>query len=254
MMQRLQKILADAGIGSRRACEEFILQGRVCVNGMRAGDLGARADALRDKITLDGEPVRPEKKVYCVLNKPRGYLCTRSDERGRRTIYDLLRRVPQRLYTVGRLDADVEGLLLLTNDGDFAHRVAHPRGVVGKTYQVCIRQTLSPKAKGLLERGVFLDGRKTLPARVLNRERWGRGQMVTIRISEGRKHQVKRMFLSVGCPVKQLRRVSIGGLRIGALPVGRYRFLGADELEKVFEQRGSPGGRSGKARARGKCA
>jgi len=251
MMQRLQKILADAGIGSRRACEELIVQGRVCVNGMRVGDLGVRADALRDTITLDGERVRPEKKVYCVLNKPRGYLCTRSDERGRRTIYDLLRRVPQRLYTVGRLDADAEGLLLLTNDGDFAHRVAHPRGVIGKTYQVYIERTLSPRAREVFERGVFLDGRKTLPASVVKRERLGRGELVTIRITEGRKRQLKRMFLAVGCPVKRLRRISIGGLKLGALPVGRYRFLGTEELDKIFEHSGSSGRRPGKARARG---
>jgi 23S rRNA pseudouridine2605 synthase len=235
MTQRLQKILAEAGYGSRRACEEFIVQGRVCVNGKRVRDLGTCADALRDKITLDGERVRSEKKVYYVLNKPRGYLCTRSDERGRRTIYDLLRRVPQRLYTVGRLDADAEGLLLLTNDGDFSHRVAHPRAHVGKTYRVCVERALTPQARTVLERGMFLDGRKTLPARVLKRERRGRGEIVTIRIMEGRKHQIKRMLLAVGCPVKQLKRIAIGELKLGALPVGRYRRLGREEVERIFE-------------------
>jgi 23S rRNA pseudouridine2605 synthase len=241
MMQRLQKILAEAGYGSRRACEELIAQGRVSVNGIRVSGLGTRADASRDTITLDGERVRLEKKVYCVLNKPRGYLCTSSDERGRRTIFDLLRRVPQRLYAVGRLDLDAEGLLVLTNDGDFAHRVAHPRGGIGKTYQVCIERTLSPKARGILERGVFLDGRKTLPAGVLKRERSGRGEMITIRIWEGRKRQLKRMFLAVGCPVKRLRRIAIGELKLGALPVGRYRVLGREEVDKMFEHGRSAG-------------
>ena len=244
MMQRLQKILAEAGYGSRRACEELIVQGRVCVNGMRVSDIGTRADASQDTITLDAERVRLEKKVYCALNKPRGYLCTNSDERGRRTIFDLLRRVPQRLYAVGRLDLDAEGLVVLTNDGDFTHRVAHPRGGVGKTYQVCIERPLSPKAREVLERGVFLDGRKTLPASVLKRERSGRGEMITIRIREGRKRQLKRMFLAVGCPVKRLRRIAIGELKLGALPVGGYRFLGEEELDKLFERKESSGAHS----------
>jgi 23S rRNA pseudouridine2605 synthase len=235
MTQRLQKILAEAGYGSRRGCEEFIVQGRVCVNGKQVRDLGTRADELRDAITLDGERVKSEKKVYYVLNKPQGYLCTHSDERGRRTIYDLLRRVPQRLYTVGRLDVDAEGLLLLTNDGDFSHRVAHPRAHVGKTYRVCVERALSPKTRTALDRGIFLDGRKTLPSRVLKQERWGRGEIVTIRIVEGRKHQIKKMFLAVGCPVKRLKRIAIGELRLGALPVGRYRRLGMEELDRIFE-------------------
>lgn len=245
MTQRLQKILAEAGFGSRRACEEFIVQGRVCVNGKQVRDLGARADALRDSIVLDGERVRSEKKVYYVLNKPRGYLCTHSDERGRRTIYDLLRRVPQRLYTVGRLDADAEGLLLLTNDGDFSHRIAHPRTHVGKTYRVCVERALSPKTRAVFERGIFLDGKKTLPSRILKQERWGRGEIVTIRITEGRKHQIKRMFLAVGCPVKQLMRIAIGELKLGDLPVGRYRCLGPEELNRIFEGDGKRIGNRG---------
>ncbi len=235
MTQRLQKILAEAGYGSRRACEELIVQGRVCVNGKQVRDLGTRADVLRDAITLDGERVRSEKKVYYILNKPRGYLCTHSDERGRRTIYDLLSRVPQRLYTVGRLDSDAEGLLLLTNDGDFSHRVAHPRAHVGKTYRVYVERALSPRARAVLERGIFLDGKKTLPSRVLRLERRGSGEIVTIRIAEGRKHQIKRMFLAVGSPVKRLSRIAIGELKLGVLPVGRYRCLGSEELNRIFE-------------------
>lgn len=245
MTQRLQKILAEAGHGSRRACEELIVQGRVFVNGKQVRDLGARADALRDTITLDGERVRSEKRVYYVLNKPRGYICTHSAGEGRRTIYDLLRRVPQRLYTVGRLDVDAEGLLLLTNDGDFSHRVAHPRAHVGKTYRVCVERALSPKARTILERGIILDGRKTLPSRVLKQERRGSGEIVTIWIMEGRKHQIKRMFLAVGCPVKWLTRIAIGELRLGTLPVGRYRCLGRAELEKIFEGDGKRIGNRG---------
>lgn len=234
MEQRLQKILADAGIGSRRACEKLVVEGRVSVNRVAVTQLGARADAERDIIAVDGERVHPARKIYLMLNKPPGFLCTSRDERGRRTVHDLLKGVRARLYTVGRLDADAEGLLLLTNDGEFAQRVAHPGGTVGKTYQVDIRGALNPKGRKGLERGIVLDGRRTLPSAILREDTLKDGQRVVLRIREGRNRQIKRMFLAVGCPVKRLRRIAIGGLVLGGLPVGACRPLERSDMEKLF--------------------
>ncbi|MCX6356542.1 MAG: pseudouridine synthase [Candidatus Aureabacteria bacterium] len=233
MNQRLQKILAEAGYGSRRACETFIREERVRVNGAVAV-LGSRADAHSDIITVDGEAVTVPDKIYLMLNKPCGYLCTSSDERGRRTVHDLLARIPLRLYTIGRLDRDAEGLLLLTNDGDFAQRIAHPRAKVGKTYELFIKGSLAEKSRKAIQRGIILDGRRTLPARITGVARHREGDQVTIEIREGRNRQLKRMFLAVGCPVKRLRRIAVGGLALGDLPVGRYRFLKSEELDTIF--------------------
>jgi 23S rRNA pseudouridine2605 synthase len=235
MKQRLQKILARAGYGSRRACEELMREGRVCVNDETVLKPGRLADSGRDRITVDGNRVRPEKKVYIALNKPVGYLCTGSDPWGRKKVHDLLGRVPQRTFTIGRLDRDTEGLVLLTNDGSFAQMVAHPKGKVYKTYEVQIEGALSQKDRKRLECGIILDGRKTLPARVVKVSRSGRVGKVTIEIAEGRKRQLRRMFRAVGYPVKRLKRVGIGRLRLGSLPVGGYRFITREECKKVLD-------------------
>lgn len=242
MEQRLQKILADAGMGSRRGCEKLIVEGRVTVNRVTVKALGAKADAERDAVAVDGERVRPARKVYLMLNKPPGFLCTSRDEKGRRTVHDLLKCAPGRIYTVGRLDADAEGLLLLTNDGEFAQKVAHPGGTIGKTYQVEIRGALPPKGRKGIERGIVLDGRRTLPAVILREDPLEDGQRVVLRIREGRNRQVKRMFLAVGCPVRRLRRIAIGGLVLGDLPRGAYRPLERSDMEKLFAGAGKGDG------------
>lgn len=247
MKERLQKILAEAGIGSRRGCEALIAAGRVSVNGAAVKEMGVRADPETDRISVDGERVRPKRRVYLMLHKPAGYLCTRSDERGRRTVHDLLAGVREPVYTVGRLDADAEGLLLLTNDGAFAHRIMHPGGTIGKTYQVEVRGSLTRKGRRGLQCGIVLDGRRTLPAEILREEAIGDGARVLLRIREGRKRQVKRMLLSVGCPVRRLKRVAIGGLSLGGLPRGAYRRLTQRDMDRIFED----GGRGGGARTGG---
>lgn len=235
MKQRLQKIIAQAGVASRRACEDLIRQGRVCVNGTPVTRLGSCADPGTDRITVDGQRVHTEKRLYVMLNKPAGYLCTSDDRLGRPTVHGLVSPITQRLFTVGRLDMDAEGLLLLTNDGTFAHRAAHPAGKVGKTYEVLIDGRLAEKARRALECGIVLDGRRTLPARGIRERRVKNGAEVTLTIREGKNRQVKRMFLAVGSPVKRLRRVAFGCLRLGALPVGKYRFLVQGELDKILK-------------------
>lgn len=234
MQQRLQKILADAGYGSRRSCERLIADGRVSVNGIPVTRQGSRADPLRDAVSVDGERIRIREKVYVLLNKPRGYICTSRDERGRKTVHELLGGAAGRLFTVGRLDRDAEGLLLLTNDGDFAQRVAHPRAKVGKTYVLEVRGKLSPAARARIQRGVWIDGRMTLPCEILNVRPIGAGERITIRIREGRKRQLKRMFSTVGCPVKRLQRVAIGGLKLGGLAEGKWRKISRTEADKAF--------------------
>ncbi|MCX6355379.1 MAG: pseudouridine synthase [Candidatus Aureabacteria bacterium] len=237
MKQRLQKILAGAGVGSRRACEQLIREGRVRVNGITVTKLGSGADPAADTIIVDGERITTEKKIYLMLHKPPGYVCSRSDESDRPTVYDLLMPVSQRLFTIGRLDRDAEGLILLTNDGDFALRAAHPRGKVGKIYQVYFKGQLSSQGRKGLERGIVLDGKRTLPAKILSAKRFRDGGVMAIEIREGKKRQVKRMFLAVGCPVQRLRRVAIGNLTLGDLRPGKYRFLAQWELDKIFTQR-----------------
>ncbi|MDD5556811.1 MAG: pseudouridine synthase [bacterium] len=236
MRQRLQKILAAAGAGSRRSCEALIRAGRVRVNGLTVTALGSAADPAADVITLDGRRIGAEEKVYVVLNKPRGVLCTRRDPRRRPTVYGLLAEVPQRLFTVGRLDFDAEGLIVLTNDGAFAERVAHPRGEVWKTYILRTAAPLAAAARARIERGIPIDGRMTLPARVVEARAAAGGGTVTVRIREGRKRQLKRMFAAVGCPVLALRRTAIGGLRLGGLPPGSFRVVSREHLEKMFER------------------
>jgi pseudouridine synthase len=214
------------------------------VNGATVSELGSRADRRRDTITLDGERIGEQEKLYVVLNKPRGYLCTSADRWGRKTVLELLGGIRQRLFTVGRLDRDAEGLLLLTNDGEFAQRVAHPRGKIGKIYQLEVKGKLSSEARRRLERGIVLDGKKTLPSSIIEVRQAGDRQRVTMKIWEGRKRQLKRMFLAVGCPVKRLRRVAIGGLHLGDLSPGKYRRAGRKEMETVFaDESASPGRR-----------
>jgi 23S rRNA pseudouridine2605 synthase len=233
--QRLQKVLAAAGVGSRRASEELIAAGRVTVNGRRA-TLGDKADPETDEIYVDGERVVTNQKlVYLAMNKPRGVVSTMADEKGREALADYVANVDQRIYHVGRLDAESEGLLLLTNDGSLAHRLMHPSFEVAKTYQAEVAGPI-PRAVGRqLLAGVELeDG----PARVDSFklvDAYQRTALVEVVIHEGRKHIVRRMFDEVGHPVNRLIRTAIGPIRLGDLKPGRTRRLTNAEVAALFK-------------------
>jgi pseudouridine synthase len=230
---RLQKALAQAGVASRRAAEDLITQGRVAVNGRVVAELGTKVVPGRDDITVDGRSVGTrEHLVYLALNKPQGFVSTASDPEGRPTVLEL---VPDdvRLYPVGRLDADTEGLLLLTNDGDFAYRVTHPKHVLEKEYEALVEGLPSPRSQAILRDGVELDGQLTAPAEVQFLGHSGNDTWLRITIHEGRKRQVRRMCIAIGHRVLRLRRVRIGTIRLGDLPVGRYRLLKPAEINSV---------------------
>jgi 23S rRNA pseudouridine2605 synthase len=234
--QRLQKILAAAGYGSRRACEEIIRQGRVQVNGQVVTEMGTKVDPHRDEIRVDGAHLSgPEEKVYLILHKPPGYISTVHDPWGRPTILDL---VPHRgrLYPVGRLDAESEGLLLLTNDGQLTHRLTHPRYEHEKEYLVLVDGHPSETVLSQLRRGVKLEEGRTAPAEVSRASRkegletLPSATWLRMVIHEGRKRQIRRMCATVGNPVQRLIRVRMGPLRLGALKPGQWRPVTAREL------------------------
>lgn len=231
-MERLQKVLAQAGVASRRAVEKMILEGRVEVNGTVA-ELGMKVGP-EDHITVDGKAIRRrEGLVYIVLNKPAGYITTARDTHSRQTVMELLKDMPIRVYPVGRLDKDTEGLLLLTNDGELANRLMHPSSHVPKTYLVVVEGVLTQENIRALEQGVELYDGKTLPAKVENVERTSRQTSFLLTIVEGRNRQIRRMCGSLGRKVTYLKRLSIGGLTLGDLALGAYRHLTSVELESL---------------------
>jgi len=233
MEERLQKLISAAGLMSRRAAEEKIAAGAVAVNGVTAA-LGDRADPLRDVITLDGRPVVPcDRKVYIMLNKPRGYVTTLSDEKGRRSVSELVRDVPLRVYPVGRLDINSEGLLIMTNDGDFANRVTHPSKEVDKTYRTSVRGDDIDTAAERLRGEMVIDGCGIRPAEVSVVKRGEGGAVLLITIHEGRNRQIRKMCELAGLEVRRLCRVSEGGVALGTLRSGRWRYLTAEEIEKL---------------------
>jgi 23S rRNA pseudouridine2605 synthase len=238
LIQRLQKILSAAGIASRRASEQLMLDGRVTVNGTAVRNLGTKADASHDDIRVDGRRIRmPEAHRYLLLNKPRGYVTTRSDPQHRRTVMDLLHGVHAYVYPVGRLDFDSEGLLLLTNDGELAARLTHPRHGVSRVYEARVRGVPDPHDVEVLSRGVVIDGRRTLPAavRVRTRERDGSAASLVIAVREGRNRQVRRMCDAIGHPVVHLCRVAIGPIKDPKLKPGQWRDLTAPEVARLRE-------------------
>ena len=231
--ERLQKILARAGLGSRRACEEFIAQGRVTVNG-RIAQLGDKADPARDDIRLDGQRVKPaEAPVYIALNKPRFVLSTTESEDGRKTVRDLV-PVPQRLFPVGRLDLESEGLMLLTNDGDLANKLMHPRYGHEKEYRVLVARRPDAHQLDALRHGVVLeDGTRTRPAEVRVERMQGKGAWLRFVLREGKKRQIREMCRRTGLPVVRLIRIRIGPLRLGNLKSGEWRHLTPDEVAQL---------------------
>jgi pseudouridine synthase len=232
MAERLQKILSQAGVASRRAAEKLIAEGRVTVNGKTVREMGVKAEA-GDDIRVDGRRVKgPERHRYILLYKPAGVVTTRRDPQRRHTVVDLLAGVREYVYPVGRLDYDTEGLLLLTNDGELAALLTHPRHGVERTYEARTAGVPDAAAVERLRNGIPLDGKRTLPAKValLNKRLTDRDGIVVITIREGRNRQVRRMLEAVGHPVRKLRRTRIGSLTDRQLRPGEWRELSAKEV------------------------
>jgi 23S rRNA pseudouridine2605 synthase len=238
MEERLQKILSQAGVASRREAERMITDGRVMVNGAPVTELGTKADPSRDNITVDGKPVTvEEKRVYILLNKPVGYMTTLKDPEGRPIVTDLLKGLGVRVFPVGRLDYNTEGLLLLTNDGEWANSLAHPRHEVDKEYLVRVRGTVTREQITRLEQGVELEDGKTAPARVAVTKQSDNNTWISITIHEGRYRQVRRMCEAVSLSVVRLRRIRYGALAIGELKLGEYRRLTPGEVAALADGR-----------------
>lgn len=232
---RLQKVLAQAGLGSRRACDLLVEQGRVRVNGIVA-DPGTRVDPRADAISVDGMPIAGEtRRVVYAFNKPPGVVSTMSDDRGRPCIGDFVRDIPERLFHVGRLDEETEGLLILTNDGDLSNRLMHPSHGVFKTYVATVRGLVHPDTLRQLESGIDLEDGPVRADQVTVRGRTGDRTVLEVVLHEGRKRIVRRMLKAVGHPVEHLLRVRIGGLELGSLPSGTMRLLGPAELALLLE-------------------
>lgn len=233
MAERLQKIIAAAGLMSRRTAEEYISAGRVTVNG-RIAALGDKADAEKDRILVDGRALPSTgEKVYIMLNKPKGYVTSMKDEKGRKDVSLLVQELGVRVYPVGRLDMNSEGLLLMTNDGDFANRLTHPSHEVTKTYYTWVLGKNIPQAVERLGLPMELDGYTLRPAQVETVKLFPGGALLSISIHEGRNRQVRKMCQAVGLKVTRLKRVAEGGLELGDLAPGKWRALSGEELDKL---------------------
>lgn len=231
-MVRLQKYLAECGIASRRNAEKLVEAGRVTVNGKTA-TLGQSVNAQSDKVELDGQEVTPEKHVYIVLNKPRGVVTTAKDTHGRKTVLDYTNGAGARVFPVGRLDLDVEGALLLTNDGDLAHRLMHPKFEVEKTYLAWVAGRMLLETAAKLAKGVELEDGQTAPAKIAILKQRHDNTLVRLTLHEGRKREVKRMCEAVGHPVKTLRRVEFAGVDVTGLRTGEWRYLSHKEIQTL---------------------
>lgn len=231
-MERLQKYMAQCGVASRRKCEEIILSGRVKVNGQTVTELGYKVDE-GDEVFLDGKPILPEtNKVYIALNKPVGYVSTVKDERGRKTIIDLI-HIKERIYPIGRLDYDTSGLILLTNDGDIYNKVIHPREEKNKVYVALLKGIPSDEDVAFFRKGMDIDGYMTAPAVLTIKRTVGKDAEVEITIHEGRNRQIRKMCDKIGHPVISLKRIRIGEIYLGDLPEGKWRHLTEEEIERL---------------------
>jgi len=238
-LERLQKFLAHAGIGSRRKCEELILQGRVRVNGQIVSTLGTKIDPQKDKVAIDNKLVATkENMVYILLNKPAGYVTTSKDPQGRPTVLDLVKQVNKRIYPVGRLDYETEGLLLLTNDGQLAYRLTHPKYKVKKIYQALVKGIPNEEALQLLRKGILLEDGMTAPAEVKILAKINNNALLELSIHEGRNRQVRRMCEAINHPVLKLKRTQLGFLKLGSLPVGKFSFLTVKDVRRLKESVG----------------
>jgi 23S rRNA pseudouridine2605 synthase len=233
-MVRLQKFLADAGVASRRAGEQLILEGRVAVNGQTVQQLGTKIDPEHDRVSVDGKAVRAKRKLYVAINKPRGLVCSRKDELSRPTVYNLLPKEWDHLHSVGRLDYNTEGLLFLTNDGEFSLRLTHPRYGVRKKYLATVegrieREMLRRFTQGVYHQGERLQADKARPVSVGQKQ-----SVVELELAEGKYREVRRLFETEGVTVKRLQRIQIGKIRLGELPPGKWRTLTEPEIKSLL--------------------
>lgn len=235
-MERLQKVIASTGYCSRRKAEELILNGKVSVNGKKIIELGTKVEPS-DIISINGIMLKREEKEYIILNKPRGVVTTTSDEHNRKTVMDLI-ETDKRLYPVGRLDYDTTGILLLTNDGELANLLMHPKNKIDKVYIAKVRGFLPKEEQSKLTRGVVIDGVKTAPAKVRVRkyDKKTNTSIVEVTIHEGRNHQVKNMFSAIGHDTLKLKRERIAFLDLSNLKSGEYRYLNAKEVKKLYSE------------------
>lgn len=238
---RLQKFMADMGVASRRKSEELIRQGKVRVNGHPA-QIGDKINPKKDLVTVGKKKivnVKNRRMVYIMLNKPRGYVTTVSDELGRKTVMDLIADIDERVYPVGRLDKDSEGLLLLTNDGSFTNCMTHPSHNYAKVYRVTVRPSVNDTILNNLRSGIEIDGRKTAPCEVTVLEEQENRVVLEFILHEGRNRQIRKMCESQGLEVARLKRLSVGSLKLGMLPQGKYRELSEIEVKKLLRSTGS---------------
>ncbi len=235
-MERLQKVLAHAGVASRRKCEEYIEAGRVQVNDETVTTLGAKVDPLTDVITVDGQPIKSQTLVYYTMNKPKGVITSITDPEGRQTVSDYIKDIKERVYPVGRLDYESEGLLLLTNDGELANLLTHPKHHVPKTYHATVKGVPHGSLIEKLKSGVMLDDGMTAPAEVeyhdVNPEK--NESIIAITIYEGRNRQVRRMFDAIHYPVNRLKRVQFGSLLLSGLPRGKTQKLTPAQVKELY--------------------
>jgi 23S rRNA pseudouridine2605 synthase len=232
---RLQRYLAAAGLGSRRHCEEYILAGRVEVDGQIVSELGARIDPHTQSVTFDGEPLTRERTKYYALHKPAGYLCTHHDPSGRKNVTELFPASGPRLFSVGRLDEASEGLLLVTNDGELANKLAHPRYRIDRTYQVQVAGHPTPATLEQLTRGMYFSEGKFRVRSVKPLKKQGKSTILELRLREGRNREIRRMLARVGHKVMKLRRVGFGPVRLGRLKPGEFRELRPAEIAAIRE-------------------
>lgn len=232
--ERLQKVLAAAGVCSRRQAEKLISEGRVSVDNQVVDTLGSKVDPDRQQISVNGRPLSRPDLVYYLLNKPRGYVTTMSDPQGRPLVTSLLKDVKTRVYPVGRLDIDTSGALILTNDGEFTQKILHPSHEINRTYLALVIGKPNEAQLNSLRRGIILEGRKTWPALIKVVGSEGNSTSIEITIHEGRKRQVRKMFAAIGHPVRELARIAYGKLELGNLPLGSFRKLTQKDLENLF--------------------
>jgi 23S rRNA pseudouridine2605 synthase len=239
MLVRLNKYLSQAGAASRREADRLITDGRISVNGRVQDELGVKIDDEKDRVDLDGRPVRKDERlIHVLINKPVGAVVSLRDPFGRTTVRDLLVGLKARVFPVGRLDTDSSGALLLTNDGDLAFRLAHPRFEVPKVYLAKVEGVPSDESIEKLRKGIFLEGKRTAPAKASLMSRSGPNGLVRITIHEGRKREVRKMFEALGHPVKDLKRTEFAGLTLEGLRPGAWRLLDADEVRRLRKRAG----------------
>lgn len=230
---RLQKYLSDCGIASRRKSEELILNGLVKVNGINA-EIGEKINPSKDKVTVRGKRVvASNKNYYVMLNKPRGYVCTMNDELGRKCVKELVSDINARIYPVGRLDKDSEGLLFMTNDGEFANKMMHPSRHIQKKYRVTVRPDITEEQLDKIRVGMEIDGKKTAPAEVFVVTREPNRVVIEIVLHEGRNRQIRKMCEELGVEIARLKRIAIGPVKLGMLQTGKYRELNENEKNKL---------------------